>query len=438
MTIRSSNKLVLKAQKGRKVEISFDGGDITSDGGVLLLQKADERIGLLNQVAARIQDPRRQASCEHSVLHLLRQRVYGIALGYEDLNDHDTLRNDLAIQTAVGADKTLGSHSTLSRLEHWADRDMALQIHEVMFNNFVSSFKEPPSKLILDFDATDDVTHGNQEGAYYHGYYGSYCFLPLYVTCGDKMLVSYLRRSSQDQAKHAWAIFSLLVKKLKKVWPKVSIVFRGDGGFCRHKMLSWCERQENVFYVVGIAKNKRILKQAEPWISQAAMHFDHTQEKQRVFGEITYKANSWDRPRFVIVKAEHLEKGANPRFIITNLPGKPQELYEKTYCARGEMENRIKEQQLDLYADRTSCHDWWPNQLRLLLSSLAYVLVESIRSLALKGSKMAQSTAGTIRLKLFKIGAIVLRNTRRIRFLFSSSYPGQTLFLLALQRLAPP
>ena len=437
MTIRSSKKLDLKAQKGKKVEISFDGGDITSDGGVLLLQKADERIGLLKQVAARFKDPRRQASCEHSVLHLLRQRVYGIALGYEDLNDHDTLRNDLAIQTAVGADKALGSHSTLSRLEHWADRDLALQIHEVMFHQFVSSFKEAPSELILDFDATDDVIHGNQEGAYYHGYYGNYCFLPLYVTCGDKMLVSYLRRSSQDQAKHAWAIFSILVKNLKKVWPRVKIIFRGDSGFCRHKMFSWCERQENVFYVVGIAQNKRILAQAEPWTSQAAMQFDHTHEKQRVFGEITYQANSWDRPRFVIIKAEHLEKGANPRFIITNAQGTPQGLYEEIYCARGEMENRIKEQQLDLYADRTSCHDWWPNQLRLLLSSLAYVLIESIRSVALTGSKMAQSTAGTIRLKLFKIGAVILRNTRRIRFLFSSSYPCQDLFLLALQRLVP-
>jgi hypothetical protein len=437
MTICSSKKLDLKAQKGRKVEISFDGGDITSDGGVLLLQKADERIGLLKQIAARIRDPRRQASCEHSVLHLLRQRVYGIALGYEDLNDHDTLRNDLAIQTAVGAEKTLGSHSTLSRLEHWADRDMTLQIHEIMFNQFVSSFKEAPSELILDFDATDDVIHGNQEGAYYHGYYGNYCFLPLYVTCGDKMLVSYLRRSTQDQAKHAWAIFSILVKKLKKVWPQVRIIFRGDGGFCRHKMLAWCERQENVFYVVGIAKNKRILDQAEPWISQAAMRFDHTQEKQRVFGEITYQAGSWDRPRFVIIKAEHLEKGANPRFIITNMRGQPSWLYEDIYCARGEMENRIKEQQLDLYADRTSCHDWWPNQLRLLLSSLAYILVESIRSVALTGSILAQATAGTIRLKLFKIGAVILRNTRRIRFLFSSSYPNQDLFLLALQRLVP-
>lgn len=343
----------------------------------------------------------------------------------------------MAIQTAVGAEKTLGSHSTLSRFEHWADRDMALQIHEVMFNQFVSSFKEVPSELILDFDATDDVIHGNQEGAYYHGYYGNYCFLPLYVTCGDKLLVSYLRTSNQDPAKHAWAIFSLLVKKLRKIWPRVKLIFRGDGGFCRHKMFSWCERQENVFYIVGIAKNKRIIEQAEPWISQAAMQFDHTQEKQRVFGEIVYQAESWDRPRLVIIKAEHLEKGTNPRFIITNLPGKPQDLYESTYCARGEMENRIKEQQLDLYADRTSCHDWWPNQLRLLLSSLAYLLIESIRSFALTGSKMAQSTVGTIRLKLFKIGAVILRNTRRIRFLLSSSYPNQDLFLSALQRLVP-
>ncbi len=437
MTICNSKKLSLKAKNGKKLDIAFDGGDITSDGGALLLQKVDERLGLLKQVAGKIQDPRRQASCEHSVLHLLRQRVYGIALGYEDLNDHDTLKNDLALQTAVGTEKTLGSHSTLSRLEHWANRRIALDIHEVLFDNFVASFKRAPTELILDFDATDDVIHGNQEGGHYHGYYKNHCFLPLYVTCGDKLLVSYLRKSSDDQAKHAWAIFSILVKKLRKIWPEVKIIFRGDSGFCRHKLLSWCERQNNIFYVVGIAQNKRIIDQAEPWISLAAMYFQHTQEKQRVFGEITYEAKSWDRHRQIIIKAEHLEKGPNPRFIITNSPGAPQELYEKVYCARGEMENRIKEQQLDLYADRTSCHRWWPNQLRLLFSSLAYVLIEAIRSLSLTGSKMAQSTAGTIRLKLFKIGAVILRNTRRIRFLFSSSYPNKELFLLALQRLAP-
>jgi len=305
------------------VEISFDGGDITSDGGVLLLQKADERIGLIKQVADRMKDPRRPASCEHSVLHMLRQRVYGIALGYEDLNDHDTLRNDLAIQTAVVQEKTLASHSTLSRLENWADRDLALQIHQVMFNQFIGSFKEAPTELILDFDATDDVIHGNQEGAHFHGYYGNYCFLPLYVTCGDKLLVSYLRKSSEDQAKHVWAIFAILVKELKKVWPDVRIIFRGDSGFCRHKMFSWCERQKNVFFVVGIAKNNRILKDADPMICQAAMQFDHTQEKQRVFGEMTYKAESWKRSRRVIVKAEHLEKGANPRFVVTNLSHDP-------------------------------------------------------------------------------------------------------------------
>jgi len=431
----NSSKIELKAQKGKKLEVSFEGGDITSDGGALLLQKADERTGLLKQVAGCIKDPRRAASCVHSVIHMLRQRVYGIALGYEDLNDHDTLRDDIAIQTTVGAEKTLASHSTLSRLEHWSDRDTTLQIHKVMLDQFIGSFKKAPTELILDFDATDDVIHGNQEGAYYHGYYGNYCFLPLYVTCGDKLLVAYLRKSNQDQAKHAWAIFSILVKELRKVWPEVRIIFRGDGGFCRHKLFSWCERQENVFYVVGIAKNKRILEKAEPMMTQAAMQYDHTQEKQRVFGEIIYGAETWKCERRVIVKAEHLEKGPNPRFVVTNLPNDPKELYENVYCARGEMENRIKEQQLDLYADRTSCHEWWPNQLRLLLSSLAYILLETIRSSALTGTKMAQATAGTIRLKLLKIGAVILRNTRRIRFLLSSSHPNQDLFLMALNRL---
>jgi hypothetical protein len=401
----------------------------------MLLQKADQRLKLLSGVAELMEDNRREASCKHSLLNMLRQRVYGIALGYEDLNDHDTLKNDLALQTAVGNENKLASRPTLSRFENSANRDVALKIHEVLFEQFVSSFESAPEELILDFDATDDLVHGNQEGAFYNGYYENTCFLPLYVTCGEHLLVAYLRKSNQDAAKHTWAILSLLVRALRNRWPGVKILFRADGGFCRHRIFSWCERNK-VSYVTGIGGNSRLLSLAEPLISQASQYFQHTCEKQRVFGEVLYRAKTWDRDRRVIIKAEHLEKGPNPRFVVTNLEGDPQHIYEHDYCARGDMENRIKEQQLDMYADRTSCHAWWSNQFRLLLSSLAYVLVNAIRRIALTGTQLASAQVGTIRLKLFKIGALILRNTRRIRFLLSSSYPYQELFLAALSRLA--
>lgn len=365
---------------------------------------------------------------------MLRQRVYGIALGYEDLNDHDTLKNDLALQTAVGTEKDLASRSTLSRFENKANRKLAWDINKILFEQFVDSFKEPPRELILDFDATDDIIHGNQEGAHYHGYYGHHCFLPLYVTCNKQLLAAYLRPSNQDGAKHSWAILSLMVKELRKKWPGVQIIFRGDSGFCRHQMFDWCEKH-NVGYITGIARNTRISSLSAPWTEKAQMYFEHTWEKQRLFGEFFYQAQSWRKERRVIVKAEYLPKGPNPRYIVTNLEGAPQELYEKIYCARGEMENRIKEQQLELFADRTSCHKWWPNQFRMLLSSLAYVLVNSIRETALNGTQLSSACVESIRLKLLKIGAVILRNTRRIRFHLSSAYPYQSLFFQTLHRL---
>ena len=423
-----------KAKNNKQLEVDFKGGDISSDAGVLLLSKIDKRLGLLKNVASGLEDSRRAKSCEHDFLAMLKQRVYGIALGYEDLNDHDTLRKDLALQTAVDSESVLASRSTLSRLENRANREWAWAIHQELFRQFISSFKVVPKELILDFDATDDRVHGKQEGVFYHGYYGHECFLPLYVTCDKHLLVSYLRTSNIDGAKHTWAILALLVKNLRKIWPDVKILFRGDSGFCRHKMFSWCERNQ-VDYVCGVPSNPVITKLSEPWTSKARQYFDHTGEKQRVFGEFQYQAKSWDKDRRVIVKAEVLEKGPNPRYIVTNRKDDSRELYEDTYCARGEMENRIKEQQLDLFADRTSCTKWWPNQLRLLFSSLAYVLVKAIRDVALTGSKLASACAGTIRLKLFKVGAVILRNTRRIRFHLSSAYPNQNLFFEALSKL---
>ncbi|MFQ5439545.1 MAG: IS1380 family transposase [Paracoccaceae bacterium] len=436
MTNCTQQSFTFPACKRRAVEANFQGGDITSDGGVLLLRQADRQLGLTEAVARALDDPRRRASCVHDGLSLLQQRVYGLALGYEDLNDHEALRKDLAIQTAVGRTEVLASSSTLCRWENRADREAAWRIHEVMIERFIASFKRPPRKLVLDFDATDDAVHGKQEGRFFHGYYDHYCFLPLYVFCRDQLLVSYLRPSKIDGARHAWAILALLVNRLRKQWPKVRIIFRGDSGFCRWRMLSWCERND-VGYIVGIAQNKRLNALTGQLQRDAEACFVATGTKVRWFVDLRYGARSWNRTRRVIAKIEHTDKGGNPRYVVTNLEGEGQALYEKLYCARGEMENRIKEQQLDLFADRTSCHRWWPNQFRLLLSSLAYILLEAIRRLALKGTELAHAYVGTLRRKLLKIGAVILSNTRRIRFLLSSACPYQQLFFHAAAKLAP-
>ena len=420
----------------RIVEARFDGGDITSDGGVLLLRQADRLTGLSDSIARALSDPRRQASCDHDVPGLVRQRLYAIALGDEDLNDHDGLRQDVALQTAVERDQWLASASTLCRFENRADRETAWRLHEVLLDQFIASFKRAPKKLILDFDATDDPVHGEQDGRFFHGYYRHYCFLPLYVFCGHQLLVSYLRPSNIDGAKHSWAILSLLVKRLRQVWSKVRIIFRGDGGFCRWKMLRWCDHHE-VGYIIGLAKNKRLNRLTASLQDEAAACFAATGHKVRWFTDFQYAARSWDGARRVIAKIEHSQHGVNPRYVVTNLEGDAKQLYDKLYCARGDMENRIKENQLDMFGDRTSCQHWWPNQFRLLLASLAYTLIEAIRRIALKGTELANAYVGTIRLKLFKIGAVILKNTRRIRFLLASGCPYKELYFLAANRLAP-
>lgn len=434
MTECYQTSLEFPSVKRRKVEADFSGGDITSNGGIPLLSQVDRQMGLTQAVARAMVDSRRQASCDHSLLELLRQRVYALALGYEDLNDHHELRNDLALQTATSRVETLASPATLCRLEHRTNRDTAVAIHEVLFDQFVKAHDKPPRRLILDFDATDTPLHGDQEGRFFHGYYDHYCFLPLYVFCGRHLLVSYLRRSNSDPARHTWAILSLLVKALRRHWPNVEIIFRGDSGFCRWKILRWCERHD-VRYIVGLAKNDRVKAQAAPWIDLAESWYELTGNKQRLFTSIHYGARSWDKPRRVIVKAEHSRLGANPRFVVTNLPQGDQYLYDKLYCARGDMENRIKDQQLDLFAGRTSSHRWWPNQFRQLLSGLAYTLFEGLRRRALQHTRLATASPNTLRLTLLKIGAVIIRNTRRIRILLSSACPHQDLFRLISLRL---
>jgi len=427
MTNCTAKTFEFPALKNRKIEASFSGGSVTSDGGILLLRQVEEKIKLLEKVAKVIPDNRQQDKVTHSIETMLQQRVFGLALGYEDLNDHDTLRKDIAFQVGVNSTETLASSPTLSRFENKATKQIAFDIHKIMIDQFIESQSQPPKELILDFDATDDIVHGNQAGRYFHGYYDNYCFLPLYVFCGQHLLVSYLRTSDKDGALHAWAILSLLVKRFRQVWPKVKIIFRGDSGFCRHEMFDWCERK-GVYYITGIAGNKRLEKIFKPMMDKAGKIFTKTNEKQRLFSKFDYAADSWSKQRTIIGKAEHTKEGANPRFIVTNLKGRPKKLYDDVYCARGDMENRLKEQQLDLFADRTSCHNWWPNQFRLLLASLAYILIEYFREFALQGTELANAQAGTIRLKLFKIGAVIVKNTRRIIFKLSEYCPYQTLF----------
>lgn len=434
---RNNRKFYFSKSKGRKIEASFSGGDITSDAGSLLLREADKSMKLTEQLAPLIPDARHPLYITHSMKTMLKQRLYGLALGYEDLNDHNTLRRDIALQTATDNSKKLASSSTLCRLENTTDRKTAVEMSQLLVEFFIQSHKNPPEELILDFDATDDLTHGNQEKGAYHGYYGHECFLPLYVTCGHHVLVSYLRPSSSDQALHAWPILSLLVKRLRQVWPNVRIVFRADAGFCRHRIFNWCERNK-VSYVVGIGGNARLKNLAKSLIADAKNCFEATQIKQRLFTDFNYKAGSWSQERRIILKAEHTDKGSNPRFVITNLMDDPQTVYDSHYCLRGDMENRIKEQQLDLFADRTSAHAWWTNQFRLLLSTFAYCLINYIRITALAGTVLARAQCGTIRLKLFKIGAVVLMNTRRIQFLLSSSYPAQDFFIRIANKLLCP
>lgn len=447
----------------RRVQGAFDGGHISSDGGALLLREVDARLGATQRLAACFTDHRHQDFIEHSVLELVRQRVYGLALGYEDLNDHDELSLDPLLALAVGkADvegaqrrhernrgRALASHCTLNRLEltpekldpnnrYWKIVHTPAHCEELFVGLFLDAFEQAPDEIILDFDATDDPVHGEQEGRFFHGYYGNYCYLPLYVFCGEHLLVAQLRTADRDASDGSVEALAFLVERIRKRWPQVRIVVRGDSGFARDNLMTWCE-EHDVYYLLGLAKNARLLKKIGKELVEARAQFDATQQAARVFTHFSWSTKkSWTRSRRVIAKAEHLTKGPNPRFIVTNLDetyATPKALYENGYCARGEMENRIKEQQLDLFADRTSAHTMRANQLRLWFASLAYVLVSAVRRMALKGTRMAQSTCGSIRLKLFKVGAHIKLSVRRILVRFASACPYQDVFCQALQNL---
>ena len=453
----------------RQVLADFDGGAISSDGGALLLREAEARTGIIRQFAACFDDHRDPDRVEHPVEHLLAQRVYGLALGYEDLNDHDDLRRDPLLATVVGKDdpsgktrrrqrdrgKPLAGKSTLNRLELTpvaADKaarykKVVCRTHDVealFVTLFLQAHSRPPERIVLDLDATDDPIHGHQLGRFFHGYYKGYCYLPLYIFCGDHLLLARLRPSDIDAAAGSVRHLKRIVAQIREAWPGVKIAIRADSGFCREEILRWCE-DNDVDYLIGLARNTRLVAMIAAEQEQAGTEYQRTKGPSRVFADLSYRTlDSWSRERRVVAKAEHLAKGANPRFVVTSFTAEDRgakPLYEEDYCGRGEMENRIKEQQLHLFADRTSARTMRANQVRLFCSSIAYVLLEALRRLGLAGTELAEAQCQTIRLKLLKIGALVRVSVRKVWAKLSSGSPYAAVFRRVhenLARLRPP
>jgi Transposase DDE domain group 1 len=440
--------------EGRDVVAAFDGGVISSDAGALLLGATDRAIRLVDRFAKCFIDRRDLRLVEHLVPTLVGQRVFGIALGYEDLNDHDELRHDPVMAVLAGKLKAhredcapVAGKSTLNRLElsgsvasryHKIAHDGAA-IERLLVELFIESHSQPPEEIIVDLDATDDPLHGRQEGRFFHGYYDCYCYLPLYVFCGDQLLAAKLRTANIDAAAGAVEEVARIVAQIRERWPAVRVVLRADSGFARDALMAWCEAN-GVDYILGLAKNRRLVKAIAGELAEAKEESKSTGTAARRFKDFSWSTRtSWTRQRRVIAKAEWTKDEANPRFIVTSLSlqrGEGGYLYEKVYCARGEMENRIKECQLDLFADRTSTATFRANQLRLWFASMAYVLVETLRRVALAGSDLAQATCVTIRRKLFKIGAIVTISVRRVKLAMASGCPYKAIFAQAHRALA--
>jgi hypothetical protein len=444
--------------EGRAVVGAFDGGVISSDAGALLLGAADKAIRLIGRFASCFIDRREAESIEHTTRTLVGQRVVGLALGYEDLNDHDELRHDPVMAVLAGKLKArrkrcapVAGKSTLSRLEHAPEEGLAFAppryhkishdagaIEKLFVTMFLEAHVRPPRPIVLDLDATDDPLHGHQEGRFFHAYYDCYCYLPLYIFCGRHLLAAKLRRSNIDASAGAREEVARIVAQIRSRWPKVEICLRADSGFAREELMAWCE-ENGVEYVFGLARNDRLVAKIARELKSAEKEAIEMGRPARRFKDFTWSTlESWSRRRRVIAKAEWTKGEANPRFIVTSLRQaqvSAQVLYEETYCARGDMENRIKECQTDLFADRTPAATMRANQLRLWFASMAYVLMCALRRIGLAGSDLARATCGTIRLKLLKIGAQVTISVRRVKIAFASSYPGQRVFGLAYTRL---
>jgi hypothetical protein len=458
------SQLEFHALGQREVVGKFDGGNITSDAGGLLLRETEKRTGIVQGFAECFQDLRNPDLIEHTITELISQRVYGLALGYEDLNDHDELRRDPLLAVLVGKEdpegdgrvrqqdkgKALAGKSTLNRLELTSAQPTAAEqrykkiimkpeeIDRHFVEVFLQAHREAPEQIVLDVDATDDPLHGNQEGRFFHGYYQNYCYLPLYIFCGEFLLCARLRPSNIDASEGTVEELKRIVGQIRRAWPEVKIIVRGDSGFCRDSIMSWCEAQK-IDFVFGFAKNERLKAIIAGELQQAQALYEETKKAARVFKDFRYETReSWDRERRVVGKAEYLDKGSNPRFIVTSIDMQQMDartLYEEMYCERGDMENRIKEQQLYLFADRTSAGKMRANQLRLYFSSVAYMLMQALRRLGLKGTQMATAQCNTIRLKLLKVGAQVKVTVRKVWVSMAGGYPYAELFVQIYRNL---
>jgi hypothetical protein len=429
----------------REIVARFDGGTITSDAGALLLRQTEKRLNLLPRLAACFLDGRQAERIEHSIEEMLAQRIYGLALGYEDVNDHEQLRIDPLFHVLAGReqiDRSLAGKSTLNRMElgagvpnrykkitYWKEG-----IDELLTQLFIETHQQSPAEVVLDIDTTDLPLHGKQEGRFFHGYYDEYCYLPLYVFCGEQILCARLRESNHDASFRSLTEIQRIVKQLRAAWPEVKIILRGDSGFCRNELMSWCENNR-VDFVFGLARNQRLRRIIGQPLWQARQQWEQTNHPARVFAEFSYRTKKrnnggWDRERRVVAKAEHIDGKENPRFVVTSLTEQQwaaQALYEDLYCARGDMENRIKEQ-FSLFADRVSAETMRANQLRVYLSTMAYVLVSGLRRLGLQGTELAQAQVSSIQTKLLKIGAQIRVTVRKVWVSMASSYPWQPLY----------
>jgi len=430
----------------REIVARFDGGTISSDGGAFLLRQTDKRLNLLPRLAECFLDGRNQDQVEHSIVEMLSQRIYGLALGYEDLNDHEQLRKDPVFGILAGREELnepLAGKSTLNRMELGAgtqDRYKKITfwkegLDEVLVKVCLESYEKAPSEIVLDVDTTDLPLHGNQEGRFFHGYYDNYCYLPLYIFCGEQVLCARLREANHDAACGSLAEIQRIVAQIRTAWPEVKIILRGDSGFCRNALMSWCENNR-VDFVWGLARNQRLRKIIGAEMQEVTQQWNQTSQPVRVFTEFAYrtkktkKKGGWDCERRVVAKAERIDGKENPRFVVTSLTSEElpaQALYEKLYCARGDMENRIKEQ-FSLFADRVSTETMRANQMRLYLSTMAYVLMSGLRRLGLKATELSGAQVSTIRLKLLKIGAQIRVTVRKVWVSMACSYPWQDLY----------
>ena len=445
MTECNQSSFGFEANGKREIVTRFDGGRITSDGGALLLRETDRQLNLLPRLAECFLDGRVQERVKHSIQEMVSQRIYGLALGYEDLIDHEQLRTDPLFCVLAGRsdlEEPLAGKSTLNRLElGTGEKDRYKKItfwkpgiDRLLVKVFIESHQKAPEEIVLDIDSTDLPLHGKQEGRFFHGYYGNYCYLPLYIFCEDHLLCARMRTADSDAAAGSLVEIERIAGQIREAWPEVKIILRGDSGFCRNELMSWCEKN-GVDYVLGRARNSRLQGIIKEQLREAGTKWKATGKPARVFGEfsdepIKTKTGGWDRERRTVAKAEHIDGKENPRFIVTSLSAgqwPAQKLYEELYCARGDMENRIKEQ-FSLFAGRVSAETMRANQTRLYLSAMAYVLMTGLRRLGLKATELAQAQVATIRTKLLKIGAQVRVSVRKIWISMASSYPYQSLY----------